>query len=66
MKRHHVHLTPDFNIAIENAKRWHKPYIVLEIDFNAMIKNNIKFYKSENNVYLVNEVLPEYIKENSY
>lgn len=36
--------------------------LILEIDCNAMIKNNINFYKSENNVYLVKEVLPGYIK----
>lgn len=62
MKRHYVHLTSDYTVAIENAKRWHKPFVILEIDCSNMIKNNIKFYKSENNVYLVNEVLPEYIK----
>ena len=62
MKRHYVHLTSDYTVAIENVKRWHKPFIILEVDCNAMIKNNIKFHKSENNVYLVNEVLPEYLK----
>ena len=62
MKRQYVHLTSDYTVAIENAKRWHKPFVILEIDCSNMIKNNIKFYKSENNVYLVNEVLPKYIK----
>lgn len=66
MKRHYVHLTPDLNVAIDNAKRWNKPFVILEIDCENMIKNNINFYKSENNVYLVKEVLPEYIKKNSY
>jgi len=64
MKRNHVHLSSNYDTAIEVAKRYCKndtPYI-FKIDTYPMIVDNIKFYQSENGVWLVDSVDPKFLK----
>lgn len=60
--RLHVHLTEDKELARKNGARYGKP-VILKIDTQKMIDMGIKFYKSENNVYLVNCVPIKCISE---
>jgi putative RNA 2'-phosphotransferase len=58
-QRHHVHLTDDINIAKSVGDRRLKEgneTIILEIDTKTMNTDNIKFYKSTNNIWLVDNV----------
>jgi putative RNA 2'-phosphotransferase len=58
--RHHVHLSTDEATAISVGKRHGKPY-VLKINCWAMRSENIKFYKTENDVWLTDYVHPQFI-----
>jgi len=60
MSRNHVHLSGDIETAFNVGNRHGKP-IVLVIDTEKMIKNNIKFYLSENKVWLCDYVPFKYI-----
>ncbi|ATZ80206.1 tRNA 2'-phosphotransferase/Ap4A hydrolase [Bodo saltans virus] len=60
MSRHHVHMTNDMKTAIDVGKRRGRPIICI-IDSQKMHKDKIKFYCSENNVWLTENVPPEYI-----
>lgn len=60
--RLHVHLTEDKELAKKNGARYGKP-VILKVDTQKMINMGIKFYKSENNVYLVNCVPIKCISE---
>lgn len=62
--RHHVHLSSDKETAINVGKRHGKP-IVLIVKAKEMYEKGIKFYLSDNGVWLVDEVLPEFLNENS-
>lgn len=64
MKRNHVHLSADYDTAIKVANRHCKndePYI-FKIDTYPMIVDNVKFYLSENGVWLVDFVDPKFLK----
>ena len=64
MKRNHVHLSSDYDTALDVASRYCKndtPYI-FKIDTYPMIVDKIKFYQSENGVWLVDSVDPIYLK----
>lgn len=61
MKRHHVHLSPDEETAAAVGSRRGK-YEVLKIEAMKLRANGHKIYMSDNGVYLVDEVPPEYIK----
>ena len=61
MKRHHVHLSCDRATAIKVGKRRGKA-VVLEIAAVKMAKSGLKFYRSDNGVWLVDNVPVEYIK----
>jgi len=64
MKRQHVHLSPDYDTALDVAKRYCKndtPHI-FKIDTYPMIVDYIRFYKSENGVWLCDYIDPKYIK----
>ena len=61
MKRHHVHLSCDRATAIEVGKRRGKA-VVLEIAAVKMAKSGFKFYRSDNGVWLVDNVPVKYIK----
>ncbi len=59
--RTHVHLSTDYDTAINVGKRHGKP-IVLKIVAKKMNLDGYKFYLSENKVWLTKEVAKEYIK----
>ena len=61
-QRQYVHLSEDLNTAIDVGKRRGKP-IILEIDSYKMYEEGIKFYKSENGVWLTDKVDIKYIKK---
>lgn len=58
--RHHVHLSSDTETAYKVGKRHGSP-IVLRIDAKQMDEDGIKFYCSDNGVWLTDRVLPKYI-----
>lgn len=64
MNRLHVHLSSDKSVAYSVGKRYskYKEPIILEIDSAAMYADGYKFYKSENNVWLTDNVPLKYIK----
>lgn len=61
MSRHHVHLSTDIAIARAVGSRHGKP-VVLAIDAPAMHQAGYTFYCSDNGVWLVDSVPPEYIQ----
>lgn len=61
MRRHHVHLSPDVETAKTVGARRGKP-VVLKIDSARMDRDNHKFFLSDNGVWLVDTVPPEYIE----
>ena len=61
MSRHHVHLSSDITTAQKVGVRHGRP-AVLVIDSMAMQDNGYIFYCSDNGVWLVDRVPPEYLK----
>lgn len=61
MSRNHVHLSVDEATAIKVGQRHGKP-VVLEVDAQAMVADGVKFYLSNNNVWLTAFVDKKYIK----
>ncbi len=61
-KRHHVHLSPDVATATKVGQRRGKPAI-LKVDAAAMHRNGVEFFCSDNGVWLVDFVAPEYLSE---
>ena len=59
MERQYVHLSRDYETALKVGKR-HGAVAVIKINCKKMIENGIKFYLSENGVYLTKKVLPKY------
>lgn len=59
--RHHVHLTANRATAVSVGGRHGKP-VVLEINAAKMVEAGFEFYVSDNDVWLVEIVLPEYIR----
>lgn len=59
--RQYVHLSKDIETAINVGKRHGNP-IVLELDTSKMVQDGIKFYLSENGVWLCEYVHSKYIK----
>jgi len=64
MKRLYVHLTDDKDTAYNVGKRYSKYVepIIIEIDSCSMYNDKYKFYKSENNVWLTDNIPLKYIK----
>jgi putative RNA 2'-phosphotransferase len=60
MSRHHVHLSKDIATAKAVGIRHGKP-VVFEVDAAAMHQAGYAFYCSENGVWLVDCVPPEYL-----
>ncbi|WP_444935229.1 RNA 2'-phosphotransferase [Microbulbifer sp. JMSA004] len=60
-ERHHVHLTESQAVAQNVGSRYGKP-VILSIASKKMHENGYKFYKSSNNVWLVDCVPVKYIK----
>jgi len=66
MQRHHVHLSEDLKTARDVADRRLKKdthTVIFAIRTEELISKNIKFYKSENNVWLVDSVSPLFLRE---
>ncbi|MBD1925695.1 RNA 2'-phosphotransferase [Trichocoleus sp. FACHB-90] len=62
MSRHHVHLSLDIATAEAVGKRHGRP-VVFAVDAAAMHKAGHEFYCSENGVWLVDSVSPEYLQQ---
>lgn len=62
MNRNHVHLSENMKTANEVGKRYGKP-VLLKIDSKRMYNDGIKFYLSNNNVWLTDYVPITYITE---
>ena len=60
MARSHVHLFHDPRDAHIAGQR-HGKHVILEIAARLMVKHGFKFYLSENNVWLTEEVPPDYL-----
>ncbi len=61
--RHHVHLSAETEIAKIVGSRYGKP-VLLKIQSGLMHEAGIKFYKSENEVWLTDFVDPQFISIN--
>jgi putative RNA 2'-phosphotransferase len=62
MNRHHVHLTDSLDTARSVGGRRKGTTTIFEIDARRMLADGHKFFISENNVWLVEFVSPQYIK----
>ncbi len=62
MKRHHVHLSSDLETASKVGAR-HGKLVILEVNTRAMVESGFVFYRSENNVWLVDNVPTEFIDQ---
>jgi putative RNA 2'-phosphotransferase len=63
MKRHHVHLSVDYETALEVAKRHKKETpTVLKIDAFTMFLDHFNFYQADNGVWVVDRVPLDYLK----
>lgn len=60
MNRHHVHLTENTHSAISVGSRYGKA-VLLAIDAKSMYQQGCTFYKSSNDVWLVDAVPPMFI-----
>lgn len=61
MKRHHVHLSEDIDTAKILGQR-RGEFCVLKVDAKRMHKDGYKFYKSDNDVYLTDNVPISYVE----
>ena len=62
MSRHHVHLSSDIATAKAVGARHGKP-VVFTVDAATMHQAGYEFYCSENGVWLVDRVPPEYLQK---
>ena len=60
MSRQYVHLSSDFQTAMEVGRRHGSP-VVLTIHAEAMAQDGVIFYQSKNGVWLCEYVAPEYL-----
>lgn len=61
MERHHVHMSPDVKTAnIVGVRRGHP--IILRIKAKQLSETGVKFYRTENDVWLVEHVPSEFIE----
>lgn len=60
MNRHHVHLSADRETAQKVGIR-HGKVLILEVDAQRMHEEGHLFYRTENNVWLVDSVPPSYL-----
>jgi putative RNA 2'-phosphotransferase len=60
-QRHHVHLSANLDTARKVGQRHGKP-IILTVDTVAMTANGFSFYLSDNLVWLVDSVPPNFLK----
>ncbi len=62
MSRHHVHLSRDVETAQKVGARHGRP-VVFIVDAAGMHRAGHTFYRSKNDVWLVDEVPPQYLRE---
>ncbi len=62
MTRHHVHLSADSETARKVGARHGRP-VVFTVDTAAMRQAGHTFYRSDNGVWLVDHVPPEYLRQ---
>jgi putative RNA 2'-phosphotransferase len=62
MSRHHVHLTTDLKMAFKVGGRRGKS-IILAVDTLAMVTDGYSFYRTENDLWLVDAVPPQYLTQ---
>ncbi|MCG8326705.1 MAG: RNA 2'-phosphotransferase [Chitinophagales bacterium] len=60
-QRHHVHLSPDYNTAVQVGSR-HGTVVVLSIRAEDMYLAGHQFFLSENGVWLTDHVPTDYIR----
>ena len=60
MSRQYVHLSSDFQTAMEVGRRHGSP-VVLTINAEVMTHDGVTFYRSENGVWLCEHIAPEYL-----
>lgn len=65
MSRNYVQLSQNIETATEVGKRHGSP-VILEINTKRMVDDGIKFYLSNNNVWLTDYVSPDYINNTNY
>jgi len=58
--RHHVHLKESLAVAKAVGSRYGQP-VILKIAAQEMHQNGYEFFKTINNVWLVDNVAPEFI-----
>lgn len=61
MKRHYVHLSKDLETAIGVGSRRKQGFTILKIDAAKMLADGLKFFVSDNGVWLVTAVPAKYI-----
>ena len=61
MSRHHVHLTESMTTAHAVGQRYGK-VVIFEVNAEKMASDGFEFYKSENNVWLVESVPARYLE----
>jgi putative RNA 2'-phosphotransferase len=61
MKRHHVHLSADVETARSVGTRYGKP-VIFKIDTEKMRAEGFRFFVSANEVWLVEEVPPDFLE----
>jgi putative RNA 2'-phosphotransferase len=64
MKRHHVHLSTELRLAMEVGSRRGKPVLVT-VQSGEMHRAGHVFYLTGNNVWLVDEVPPQFLSAGS-
>lgn len=62
MNREYVHLSPNEDTATNVGQRHKGDLVLLKIDTKAAYADGVKFFESENGVWLVKEIPPKYIK----
>lgn len=62
MSRHHVHLTTDLKTAFKVGSRRGES-VILAIDTLAMVADGYSFYVTDNDVWLVEAVPPQYLTQ---
>ena len=65
MNRHHVHISDNLELATVIGKRHGHPVVIL-VNAKQMQLDGLKFYKSENDVWLCDDIDPKYFKEVMY
>jgi putative RNA 2'-phosphotransferase len=63
MSRHHVHLSPDVDTAMNVGGRRRKDIVLLKIDAKNMLADGFTFFLSDNGVWLVPAVPAKYVEQ---